>query len=116
MVDPGTNRNGLPLRKRRQHLHAVVAALHAAETSSPAVQVGTRLRATVKSLLPYRLSWDCEVSRVEPPSLIEVETHVSLGERFRLTGPVTFRLSEQLGLVEVLNQQIMSSELLLPPG
>ena len=85
-----------------------------AETEPKTPQVGGRMRALVKSFLPYDLTWDCVITRYEPPRLIEVESHVSLGRRFRLSGWVRFTLREWDGLVEVLNEQVMVPERSVP--
>src|SRR5687767_8667569 len=76
-----------------------------AHSDDQEVRVGSRIRYHVKALLPYDLLWDVTVSRLEPPHLIQTDTTVVLGGRFRLRGWVRFRLQQQGSLVEVINEQ-----------
>jgi uncharacterized protein YndB with AHSA1/START domain len=78
------------------------------------VQIGARLRARVKSLLPYQLHWDAAVSQLEAPRLIQYETQLSLSHRFRLRGWIRYTLRQTRGRVEVLNEQLMTAERPLP--
>ena len=54
------------------------------------------------------------VSRLEPPHLVETDTTVILGGRFRLSGWVRFRLEQHGSTVEVINEQEMRAEQALP--
>jgi uncharacterized protein YndB with AHSA1/START domain len=85
-----------------------------AQSDDQEVRVGSRIRYHVKALLPYDLVWDVTVSRLEPPHLIQTDTTVVLGGRFRLTGWVRFSLQQQGSLVEVINEQEMRADRALP--
>ena len=85
-----------------------------AQSENQEVRVGSRIRYHVKALVPYDLVWDVTVSRLEPPHLIQTDTALVLGGRFRLTGWVRFRLEQQGALVEVVNEQEMRAARPLP--
>ena len=84
------------------------------ETDSAEVTVGAHSRFRVRSVLPYRLAWECTVTGLEPPRFLQLETVVALGGWFRLAGPIRFRLSQQGARVEVLNEQEMRAARSLP--
>jgi uncharacterized protein YndB with AHSA1/START domain len=85
-----------------------------AEMVPRTVQVGSRLRARVRSFLPYELFWEAVICSLEPPHLVEYETRLSLSRRFKLSGWIRYTLRERDGLVEVINEQLMSAERRLP--
>ena len=84
------------------------------ETDSDEVAVGAHSRFRVRSVLPYRLAWECTVTGLEPPRFLQLETVVALGGWFRLTGPIRFRLAQQGARVEVLNEQELRAARSLP--
>jgi uncharacterized protein YndB with AHSA1/START domain len=85
-----------------------------AHTDDPEPVAGARVRYRVRARLPYGLDWDVTLRRLEKPHLIENETVVLLGGRFRLSGPVRFRLTQVGDRVEVTNEQEMRSDRRLP--
>ncbi len=84
------------------------------ETDSTEVAVGARSRFWVRSVLPYGLEWDCTITRLEPPHVLELETRVALGGWFRLDGPIRWRLAQHGPIVEVVNEQEMRADRRLP--
>ncbi len=84
------------------------------QTDAGEVAVGARSRFWVRSVLPYGLEWDCTITQLEPPHLLELDTRVALGGWFRLAGPIRFHLRQDGPLVEVLNEQEMRADRRLP--
>jgi hypothetical protein len=80
-------------------------AILAAHTDDTEVKVGARVRVRVKSALPYSLDWDCTVTRVEPPHVMDIATDLVLGGRFRLDGMTYLRLREDGAYVEVVQEE-----------
>lgn len=76
--------------------------------------VGAKATVRVKSILPYVLDWDLVVSRLEPPHLIELDSHVTLSHRFELTGPILYRLIEEGPIVRVESEQSMRPKRSIP--
>jgi uncharacterized protein YndB with AHSA1/START domain len=74
-----------------------------AESDDTEPVVGSRVRYRVRGRLPYSLHWDVTLRRLERPHIIETETIVVLGGRFRLRGPIRFTLTETADGVEILN-------------
>jgi hypothetical protein len=85
-----------------------------AETDDPEPVVGSRVRYRVRARLPYRLDWDVTLRRLEPPHVIQTDTVVVLGGRFRLSGPIRFTLTETPHGVEIRNEQLMTTDRRLP--
>ena len=69
--------------------------------------VGAKATVQARSILPYVLDWDLVMTRLEPPSLVEVGAHVILNRRFELTGSILYRLVEDGGVVTVTTDQEM---------
>ena len=76
--------------------------------------VGAKATVRAKSFLPYVLDWDLIVSRLEPPHLIELDSHVTLSNRFELTGSILYRLEEEGPIVKVISEQYMRPKRSIP--
>jgi hypothetical protein len=65
-------------------------------------------------VLPYDLDWDLTVAAKDRPRLLQFDATVLLANRFPLRGPLRFTLTETADGVEVLNEQVFTSERRLP--
>ena len=65
-------------------------------------------------VLPYDLDWDLTVAAMDRPRLLQFEATVLLANRFPLRGPLRFTLTETADGVEVVNEQVFTSERRLP--
>ena len=84
------------------------------ESDDPEFGVGASARVRTRVVLPYDLDWDLTVAAMDRPRLLELDATVLLANRFPLRGPLRFRLSETADGVEVLNEQVFTSERRLP--
>jgi hypothetical protein len=76
--------------------------------------IGAKAYVKVKSILPYVLDWDLVVTRLEPPRLIELDSHVTLSKRFELTGSILYCLEEHGPIVRVISEQYMRPKKPIP--
>ena len=84
------------------------------ESDDPAFGVGANARVRTRVVLPYDLDWALTVAAMDRPRLIQLDATVLLANRFPLRGPLRFTLTETGGGVEVLNDQVFTSERRLP--
>lgn len=84
------------------------------ESDDPEFGVGASARVRTRVVLPYDLDWDLTVAVMDRPRLLELDATVLLGNRFPLRGPLRFTLTETGNGVEVLNEQVFTSEHRLP--
>lgn len=84
------------------------------ESDDPEFGVGASARVRTRVVLPYDLDWDLTVAAMDRPRLLELDATVLLANRFPLRGPLRFTLSETADGVEVLNEQVFTSERRLP--
>jgi uncharacterized protein YndB with AHSA1/START domain len=76
--------------------------------------VGASARVRTRVVLPYDLDWDLTVAAIDRPRLIQLDATVLLANRFPMRGPLRFTLTETGDGVEVLNEQVFTSERRLP--
>jgi hypothetical protein len=84
------------------------------ESDDPELGVGASARIRTRVVLPYDLDWDLTVAAKDRPRLLELDATVLLANRFPLRGPLRFTLTETADGVEVLNEQVFTSERRLP--
>lgn len=84
------------------------------ESDDPEFGVGATARVRTRVVLPYDLDWALTVAAMDRPRLIELDATVLLANRFPLRGPLRFTLTETSEGVEVLNEQVFTSERRLP--
>ncbi|MBS1724754.1 MAG: hypothetical protein JSS66_17570 [Armatimonadetes bacterium] len=85
-----------------------IVAVQTDDPEKHEVAVGDTALMKARSFLPYGLDWQTEVTRIEPPHLIEVASAVELGKSFELAGTVAFELTQKGGRVLAVNRQEMS--------
>lgn len=84
------------------------------ESDDPEFGVGASARVRTRVVLPYDLDWALTVAAMDRPRLLELDATVLLANRFPLRGPLRFTLTETGDGVEVLNEQVFTSERRLP--
>ena len=84
------------------------------ESDDPEFRVGASARVRTRVVLPYDLDWDLTVAAKDRPRLLQLDATVLLANRFPLRGPLRFTLTETTDGVEVLNEQVFTSERRLP--
>ena len=76
--------------------------------------IGAKATVRVKSILPYVLDWDLVVTKLEPPRMIELDSHVILSNRFELTGSILYVLEQVGPIVKITSEQYMRPKRPIP--
>lgn len=85
------------------------------ESDDPELGLGASARVRTRVVLPYNLEWDLTVAAKDRPRLLQLDATLLLANRFPMRGPLRFTLTETPDGVEVLNEQVFTSERRLPP-